>query len=376
MVSGAAMERPLWRFLRIICQIYRRGLMADLGKINHEGYQKLLAGRLGTSRKEVKQGPAFGVDVSITSLPGGLAMAATSDPLSLIPSLGLQESAWLSVHLMANDMATTGFAPQYGQFVLNLPDTLSDADFDSYWGFIDRYCKEIGVAITGGHTGFVQGQNSTFAGGGTLITIAPEAQIICSTGAQEGDVILVTKSCALTATAILGMSFPETVRKTCGSEIYLSACEQFYQTSSLNDAVIAAGEVEKYPEITAMHDVTEGGVLGAIYEMMVASGRGALIENELIPVGETALSISKLFGVDPRYCVGAGAMIISCKAEKSNELISRLAKSNIACTAVGEVKSPDFGIMLKEDEQVSPLIYLETDPYWAAYFEALKMGWK
>ena len=350
--------------------------MADLGKINQEGYQKFLAGRLGASRNEVKQGPAFGVDVSITSLPGGLAMAATSDPLSLIPSLGLQESAWLSVHLMANDMATTGFAPQYGQFVLNLPDSLHKDDFSTYWGFIDRYCQEIGVAITGGHTGFVQGQNSTFAGGGTLLAIAPESELICATGAQEGDVILVTKSSALTATAILGMSFPETVKNNCGFEIYLSACEQFYQTSSLADALIAAGKTEKYPEITAMHDVTEGGVLGAIYEMMVASGKGALIENDLIPIGQTASAISNLFDLDPRYCVGAGSMVISCKEEKSVDLISRLANSNIACTAVGKVKSAEAGIMLSENEAVSPLIYLETDPYWAAYFNALKSGWK
>ncbi|UZD21654.1 AIR synthase family protein [Algoriphagus halophytocola] len=350
--------------------------MAELGKINHEGYQNLLAGRLGALRPEVRQGPDFGVDVSITALPGGLAMAATSDPLSLIPSLGLQESAWLSVHLMANDMATTGFAPQYGQFVLNLPDTLSNEDFSTYWGFIDRYCKEIGVAITGGHTGFVPGQNSTFAGGGTLITIAPESEMVCATGAKEGDVILVTKSCALTATAILGMSFPETIKNKLGKEIYESACAQFYQTSSLKDGLIAAGQSEKFPEITAMHDVTEGGVLGAIYEMLTASGKGGRIENDLIPVGEIASQISTLFDLDPRYCVGAGAMVISCNSEKSDELISRLAKANIACAAVGTVKSAESGIMLSEKESVSPLIYQETDPYWAAYFNALKQGWK
>ncbi|EAZ81766.1 AIR synthase family protein [Algoriphagus machipongonensis] len=350
--------------------------MADLGKINHEGYQSLLAGRLGAFRKEVKQGPGFGVDVAITSLPGGLAMAATSDPLSLIPSLGLQESAWLSVHLMANDMATTGFAPQYGQFVLNLPDSLSNADFSTYWGYIDRFCKEIGVAITGGHTGFVQGQNSTFAGGGTLITIAPESEMICATGAEEGDVILVTKSCAMTATAILGMSFPETVKNKLGTDVYESACQQFYQTSSLKDGLIAAGESEKFPEITAMHDVTEGGVLGAIYEMLIASGKGGMIENDLIPVGEIASQISKLFDLDPRYCVGAGAMIISCRPDKSAQLIDRLGNENISCTVVGKVLGQDQGIRISEGESSSLLEYKETDPYWAAYFKALNEGWK
>src|SRR5690606_37373502 len=124
----------------------------------------------GYTRKEVRSGPRFGVDVSIVELPGGMALASTSDPLSLVPSIGIEESAWLSVHLMANDMATTGFSPMYGQFVLNLPATFSKQDFNTYWEYIHGFCKDIGVAITGGHTGFVEGQNSTISGGGTLFT--------------------------------------------------------------------------------------------------------------------------------------------------------------------------------------------------------------
>lgn len=348
----------------------------QLGKINFQGYQDLLAGRFGASRKEVKQGPAFGVDVAITTLPGGLAMATTSDPLSLIPSLGLQESAWLSVHLMANDMATTGFAPQYGQFVLNLPETLSRADFHTYWSYIDQYCREIGVAITGGHTGFVQGQNSTFAGGGTFITVAKESEMLCSNGAQIGDVILVTKSCALTATAILGMSFPATVKQKLGVEIYHLAQEQFYQTSSLQDALCAAGSEEKSQEIHAMHDVTEGGVLGAIYEMLVASDKGGMIDDDLLPIGETAASIADLFGLDPRNCVGAGSMIIASEPAQADNLIQRLARKDILCTEVGTVTEKHAGILIKKSESTSPLVYLETDPYWAAYFNAIKAGWK
>lgn len=348
----------------------------QLGKINHEGYQRLLSGRFGAKRAEVTQGPGFGVDVAIVELPGGLALASTSDPLSLIPSLGLQESAWLSVHLMANDMATTGFSPQYGQFVLNLPDTLTNEDFSLYWGYIDQYCKEIGVAITGGHTGFVAGQNSTFAGGGTFMTVAPKAEILCSNNAQVGDAILISKSCGLTATAILGMSFPETIKQQLGLEVYQSACEQFYQTSSLQDALSAAGKETKFPEVHAMHDVTEGGVLGAIYEMISASGKGVLIEEDLLPVNTTAAKIGKLFDIDPRRCVGAGAMIISCSADKSDEVIQRLQENGIPCTEVGKVLAKDSGMKILKKQELHALDYQEIDPYWAAYFKALNAGWK
>ncbi len=247
--------------------------MKQPGKLHHHSIEEIILQRCGAVRNEVSTGAAFGVDVSIIDLPNGLAMAMTSDPLSLIPSLGLQESAWLSVHLMANDMATTGFAPMYAQFVLNLPAQFSTTDFQTYWDHIHQYCKLIGVAITGGHTGFIEGQNSTVAGGGTLTTIAPKEQILTSAKANEGDVIIVTKQAALTATSILAMSFPETVKNKAGKDVYEKACELFWQTSSLQDVLTAVGTADKLNEVTAMHDVTEGGLLGAVYELAVASNK-------------------------------------------------------------------------------------------------------
>src|SRR5680860_1549854 len=138
------------------------------GKISHQFFKQFFQDKCGKKRQEVTVGPQFGVDVSVINLPYGQAMAMASDPLSLIPSLGLSESAWLSVNLVANDIATTGFPPMYGQFVLNLPAEFSQKDFQIYWDYFHQYCSELGIAITGGHTGFIEGQNSTIAGGGTL----------------------------------------------------------------------------------------------------------------------------------------------------------------------------------------------------------------
>src|SRR5687768_15281597 len=111
------------------------------GKFNHAQLQDTVLKHTGAARDSVKQGAAFGVDVSVISTGNGQAIALTSDPLSYLPTLGLRESAWLSVHLMANDMATTGFAPMYAQMVLNLNETLSTAEVAEYWGYIHEYCK-------------------------------------------------------------------------------------------------------------------------------------------------------------------------------------------------------------------------------------------
>ncbi len=348
-------------------------MSTQLGKIVHSDFKKFIANRCGKERQEVTVGPQFGVDVSVVGMPNGLAMAMASDPLSLIPFLGLQESAWLSVQLAANDIATTGCSPMYGQFVLNLSANFSNKDFQVYWDYIHQYCSALGIAITGGHTGFIEGQNSTIAGSATFITVAKEDLLLTSQSANVGDAILVTKSCAISSAAILAKSFPETVKNRAGEENYHKACESFYDISVMKDGLMAA---KGDGVISAMHDVTEGGVLGAIYEMAVASGNGALIDNEKLPVRETQSKVCEVFNIDPRYSIGAGAMIISCKKEAVPKVIGQLESHNIPCAQVGELTEKEKGIRLQEEGRTTEVIYNQKDPYWEAFYKALQLEWK
>jgi hydrogenase maturation factor len=348
----------------------------NLGKIDPILFKEYICNKLGTPRKEVRIGAKFGVDVSVIDLPGNQAMALTSDPLSLIPTLGLQESAWLSIQLLVNDIVTTGFPPMYGQFVLNLPAEFSKQDFKIYWDYIHRYCDQYKISITGGHTGFIEGQHSTIAGGGTLLTIAPNSEILTSNQAEAGDAILVTKTCALSSSAILALSFPETVKNKLGTDIYQEAAGTFYQTSALGEAMILGGNNNHLRAITAMHDVTEGGVLGAIYELATASGNGAYIFKERLPVGRVQQEISSLFGLDPHCCIGAGSMVIACKKEKANAIIRQLAQNQVRCVQVGKLMHSDDGIKLIDEKNHSDLIYKEEDAYWATFLTAYQKGWK
>ncbi|QPH40704.1 AIR synthase family protein [Pedobacter endophyticus] len=346
------------------------------GKLSNEGFEKIILQNCGHHRTEVRRGPAFGVDVSVIDLPGGLAMAMTSDPLSLIPSLGLQESAWLSVHLMANDMGTTGFAPMYAQMVLNLPASLSEADLVTYWSFVHQYCSEIGVAITGGHTGRIEGQNSTIAGGGTMLLTAPAESILLSCNASEGDVIVVTKSCAISSSAILAMSFPQTVINKLGRATYADACSLFYQTSSLPEALLAINTDGRASAVTAMHDVTEGGVLGAVYEMAVASGKGVQIDDDLIPISHVAAKVCALFGLDPRFSIGAGSMVMAVKSTLAPAFIEKMRSRHIEAAIIGKLTAKESGHTLITNGEATELPYYPNDAYWGAFYNAQKNEWK
>lgn len=344
------------------------------GKINNQQFEDVILKKTGHRRNEVHCGPGFGVDVSVINLANGLSLAMTSDPLSLMPSLGLQESAWLSVHLMANDMATTGFAPMYAQMVLNLPTSLSEKDFQIYWDFVHQYCSAIGVSITGGHTGRIEGQNSTVAGGGTMVLTAASKDILLSSYAEQDNVIMVTKECAISSSAILAMSFPQTVKNRLGRESYEQACRSFYQTSSLAEALIAKQDANG--AVRAMHDVTEGGVLGAVYEMAIASGNGVEIDNDAIPIGENIKGICELFGIDPRFSIGAGSMVMAVEKSQSKALVEKLAGHSIQASIIGKFTSKQSGYRLIDNEQSTELPYYATDGYWNAFFTSQNKGWK
>lgn len=346
------------------------------GKLTGESFQRLVWPRKGMHRKEVMHGPQYGVDTAIIDLGNNLGLAVSSDPLSLIPSIGMKASAWLSVHLMANDMATTGFAPMYAQMVLNLPPSLSNSAFEEYWFYIHDFCEAIGVAITGGHTGQIEGQNSTISGGGTMFLKAPLDRIINSRGAAPGDVLVLTKEAAMISTSILAMSFPGTVIDKLGQEVYDKACRNFYQTSCLSEALLAMEILEPHLELKAMHDVTEGGVLGAILEMAEASGCSVTINNDALPIGEAQRQISNLFGIDPRFCVGAGSMVMAVKKGKEDALLQHLKSKNIDATVVGQFASKETGNVLIENGEESPLFFNGRDPYWEAFFRAYKSQWR
>ncbi len=350
--------------------------MNKLGKINKRGFENTILQNCGFLRPEVSTGPEFGVDVSVIDLPGEMAMVTTSDPLSLIPSLGLKESAWLSVHLMANDIATSGLAPQYAQLVLNLPPSLNDSALDEYWKYVHQFCSDIKVSITGGHTCRIHGQESTIAGGGTMMSVGKKNEILVSKNAKLGDAILLTKQCALVSTALLTLGFPETVKNKLGSDVFNEVSKLFYQTSSLREACIISNLGLNNKGISAMHDVTESGVVGGVLEMALASGKGALLIKDKLPVSLAQQRVCELFSLDYTRIIGAGAMLVSVNKKYVDIVIETLKKENINCVQIGEIVDKSAGYKMLEGNQVLPLNYTDHDPYWDAYFDSLKRGWK
>lgn len=348
----------------------------ETGKIQ-EGFLKDHVFPLsGASRKEVISGPQYGVDVSVVHINEELSLVTATDPVSLIPTLGLQQSAWLSVQLVASDIATAGCLPQYAQFCLNLPPTITTDEFQEYWGYISHYCEEMNIAITGGHTGRVAGQNSTIVGGATMMSCVKPATVLTSDMARPGDELVLVKQPAIISTAILALSFPQTIEQQCGKEILQLGQALFEQTSAVDAAMTAVCYGIHENGVRAMHDVTEGGVLGATVEMMTAAGCGVEIDDKQIPRGAAQTEICRAFGIDQRYSIGAGALLLSVDAGQTERIVRNLNNAGYPAAVIGTVLEKGEGLWIIENDERKPLTHPGEDPYWGAFFAAINEGLK
>lgn len=347
-----------------------------IGKIDKRFFDEVIYPQLGASRPEVRVGPQHGVDNAVVELGGGKVMAVTTDPLSFIPALGLADSAWLSVHLLASDLATCGLPPTYAVLDFNLPPHMEAQDFERYWGAMHREFEALGVAVIGGHTGRYAGCDYTIIGGGTLIAVGSEDEVVMGNTARVGDRVIITKGAAIATTGLLARAFPNTVREAFDDALLERAQAFFYEFSVVDDALTAASVGSRNRGVTAMHDATEGGVLGALHELTTASGCGIRIEKEAIPVAEETAQICELFELDPYISLSEGTLVISARPERAPKIVDALLEKGISATVVGEMVPLEEGLALVETGGSHPLEGPGEDPYWQAFARAIDHGWR
>jgi hydrogenase expression/formation protein HypE len=343
------------------------------GKISQAFMERIIFPNLGAKRAELIVGPAPGIDTCQVDLGGGKVLVASTDPLSLIPRLGTEESAWMSINLLVNDLATSGVPPQFLLVDLNLPPSLSETILASYWKALSAECDLLGISIIGGNTGKFEGCDLTILGAGTTLAIGSLGKVVASSGAKIGDKIIVTKGAAISTTGLLSRIFSNQVAHKLGLDLQQSAASYFGKIPVLKDSMLASSVSSGENRITAMHDVAEGGVLSGMFELAEASRLGMKIEKDSIPVSDETSKICDLFGIDPYWSLGEGALIITCAPEIASTIINALATQSVSASIVGDMVGRSLGVSFidREESPVRP----SADPYWNAYYSAMARKW-
>ena len=318
----------------------------------------------------MKLGPGTGLDNGVVSIGRGRVMILTVDPVSAIPAFGMSMSAWLSVHLIASDYTTSGNDPEYAMFTYNFPSEMTMADREVYVRSIGIECGALGVTIAGGHTGSYPGSGLTVIGSGSMLGFASENAYVAPSMARAGDKIVMTKQAAIEATCSLATSFPDFVESRVGAVFTKRAREQVKLCSTVADARAARSVGIGARGISSMHDATEGGVLGALQEMAIASEMRFVVHPDRIPVAPESGAVCEAFGLDPLMTMGEGALLITCFPEKVPPLRRALGRSGVESAEIGLVERGQGLVMMDSHGHGCPFVP-HGDAYWNTYSRAM-----
>ena len=348
--------------------------MPVIGKVSSEIFDEVILPQLGCKHPEILVGPQHGVDVGVVDLGGGQVMVTTTDPIFVVPPYGWERSGWFAVHILASDAATSGIRPRYITMDLNLPLSIDRDGFEALWTVMHRECEKIGMAVLSGHTGRYEGCEYPMIGGATVIGIGPKDRYVTPNMARPGDVVIITKGAAIEAAGLFAVTFPQRVADRYGEKTAREAEEIFWQMSVVEDALTAAEAGVRENGVTAMHDATECGVWGGLFEVAQASGVGMAIDKEKIIVQDAVRKVCDLFGIDPYSSISEGTLIIACRPHKAKEVISRLGDKGIKAGMAGEIVEQRRGMRIFEKGTSTELVHPKVDPFWAAFGKAASQG--
>jgi hydrogenase maturation factor len=337
------------------------------GKATAELFEQVILRRLGAGDPDVLVGPRHGVDVGVVKVADGVAMALTTDPVFVVPAYGWERAAWFAVHILASDAATSGLPLRWMAVDLNLPPEISDEDLTALWDAFSRACDDLGIAVVTGHTARYDGCSWPMVGGATCMALGAADAFVTPAMARPGDAVVVTKGAAIEATALFAATFPDRLRAGVGDEVVTAADALFEQMTVVPEAVIARGFGLREGGVTSMHDATEGGVLGGLLEVAVASGNGMRIDRVAIPVPPEVRAVCGHVGIDPYVSISEGTLIATVVPERADAYVAVLADAGIAAAVVGEVTEPGDGRVLLVDGRVEPLAHPGLDPFWGAF---------
>jgi hydrogenase maturation factor len=337
------------------------------GKATAELFERVIWRRLGSSDPDVIVGPRHGVDVGVVRVADGVAMALTTDPVFVVPAYGWERAAWFAVHILASDASTSGLPLRWMTVDLNLPPTLSDEDLAALWDAFSRACEDLGIAIVTGHTARYDGCAWPMVGGATCLAVGPEDGFVTPTMARPGDRVVVTKGAAIEATALFAATFPQRLAAGVGEDVVRAGDALFEQMTVVPEARVAATFGLRERGVTSMHDATEGGVLGGLLEVAVASDVGMRIELDRVPVRPEVRAICDHVGIDPYTAISEGTLIVTVRPERAVGYVEACAEEGIDAAIVGEIVEPGAGRALIDAEGERELLHPGLDPFWGAF---------
>ena len=326
----------------------------EVGKVPESVLKRSVFKQIRTKRKEVLLHPGIGEDCAALKLADDEVFVMSTDPITGTT----QEIGTFAVHITANDLASAGAEPVGILLTVLLPDGCEEQELKDMMAQIEAECHELNIEIIGGHTEVTRAVTQpvvTVTGVGK----AKEGRVISTGGAKPGQDIVVTKWIGLEGTAIIARAREDALRTRYSRDFVEKAKDCIRYLSVVPDAraALKAG-------VSAMHDVTEGGIFGAFWEMASASGVGLTVDLKKVPIRQETVEVCEFFDLNPYQLISSGSMLMAC--DRGYDVVEALKKAGIEAAVVGKFTDSHDKIIHYDENETRYLEPPKTDELYKA----------
>ncbi len=309
-----------------------------IGKLTDEQLESLVLSRLPQLSSKTLSGAGIGADCAWLKTGENL-LVTSSDPITA----GGSESGTLAIHVSCNDIAACGVAPTGILIVIIAPPSATEEEIVSIVDQASREAGKLGVDIVGGHTEVSDCVNR-FVVISTAFGVVEKGSPVPLGHAKPGDKLLITKTAAIEGSFIAANEHSDKLEGKVAPEFIEEAKTYSQLISVVKEGTILgslASETssltfEGFPRscVNLMHDVTEGGVEGAAFEMADFSKVGVTLDKRLVPLTDCSKAICDALELDPYRLISSGALMIA--SSEPDRVIKALAEEGIRATMIGE----------------------------------------
>lgn len=310
-----------------------------IGKLPSDLLEDKILSKIKPKRKEILMGASIGEDCSVIDFGEEICVLSTDPITGATNSIGK-----LAIHISCNDVASNGVEPLGILLTILAPEGATLEEITQVMKDAKETAQDLNVEIIGGHTEVSAAVNKIVLST-TCIGKGKKEKMVTSKGAQIGDHVIMTKWAGLEGTAILAEDKEETLKKVLNPED-LKIAKDFMEYIS----VVPEGKIAGQVGVTSMHDVTEGGLLGALWELSNASDVGFEIKKENIPIKEVTKRICEYYKINPLGLISSGVMLMTTHC--TDKLMEVFKAEGIEATVIGQVVKGE-SVMIEEGQKTS-----------------------
>ena len=266
-------------------------------------------------------------------VPGAEKIAVTTDSFVVNPLFFPGgDIGRLSVCGTVNDLLMSGAVPRYLTCGFIIEEGAESGDLERIAQSMAETAREAGVTIVAGDTKVIEGRGGVYlntAGVGFV----PEGRRVSASNCKEGDAVLVSGFLGEHHAAILSarMGIANEIRSDC---------------APLGEAVGALFRAGV--RVSALRDVTRGGLATVLNEFASASGCCIRLEEGSLPVSPEVSGFCGLLGLDPLYMGNEGKFVAVVAGEDAQKALAALqaAKYGTNAAVIGRVVPGETGTLL------------------------------